>query len=538
MDGERRQDIKGFENAAKDAAKTLLAARSVLVVGHIDADGITASSIASAALKRAGIEHSVRFVKKLDDAEIARAKEHPAERIWFVDLGSGAFSKLDKDRAVVSDHHRPDLGNASGQADLGSFCGFHVNPHLFGLDGSTEISGAGATYIVAKAMDPTNRDLAALAVVGATGDFQDAAEGALVGYNRRILDDAVSAGLVRAEKDIRLFGRETRPLHAFLQYSAEPSLMPFIAGGRPRSRNHELQEDDAARDEDKMACIDFLTELGVPIKVDGHFRTWSDLSREEKQRIVSALINRMLDAGKGIVFIRRLIGEAYTLSKDLPGTPKDWQMPADGGVPCELTDGSSWRPNMRALFDAKEYATLLNACGRHDRPEVGKAVCLGDRNDFLSEAIRQQDNHREKLRAAIDLVKSNPVFRPTVVTAQGSSLRNIRYFHGQDRIEDTIVGIVAGMLLGSADIPSDRAIIAFAQAMDGTCTLKVSGRGTRDLTRQGLDLSIAMKQASESVGGTGGGHNIAAGASIPEGKEEEFLLAIDEIIGRQLSPAP
>jgi RecJ-like exonuclease len=113
----------------------------------------------------------------------------------------------------------------------------------------------------------------------------------------------------------------------------------------------------------------------------------------------------------------------------------------------------------------------------------------------------------------------------------------VRYFNGRDRIEDTIVGIVAGMLLGTPEVPADRPIIAFAQSMDGTCTVKVSGRGTRDMTRRGLDLSLAMRTASEIVGGTGGGHNIAAGATVPEGREDEFLLVIDGIVLSQLSPS-
>jgi RecJ-like exonuclease len=35
------------------------------------------------------------------------------------------------------------------------------------------------------------------------------------------------------------------------------------------------------------------------------------------------------------------------------------------------------------------------------------------------------------------------------------------------------------------------------------------------------------------VGGYGGGHNIAAGATIPKGKEEEFLSNLEEVIKKQ-----
>lgn len=37
------------------------------------------------------------------------------------------------------------------------------------------------------------------------------------------------------------------------------------------------------------------------------------------------------------------------------------------------------------------------------------------------------------------------------------------------------------------------------------------------------------------MGGNGGSHNVASGASIPLGSEEEFIAAVDEVVGRQLS---
>ena len=65
-------------------------------------------------------------------------------------------------------------------------------------------------------------------------------------------------------------------------------------------------------------------------------------------------------------------------------------------------------------------------------------------------------------------------------------------------------------------------------------SVKVSSRGTKYLISKGLDLSAALKKAAEKLGGVGGGHAVAAGATIPEGKEEEFLKVFDEIIGLQL----
>jgi RecJ-like exonuclease len=55
----------------------------------------------------------------------------------------------------------------------------------------------------------------------------------------------------------------------------------------------------------------------------------------------------------------------------------------------------------------------------------------------------------------------------------------------------------------------------------------------RELVDQGVHLGEAMKQASMKVKGVGGGHNVAAGATIPKKKIKRFLEALDQEIGEQ-----
>jgi RecJ-like exonuclease len=43
-----------------------------------------------------------------------------------------------------------------------------------------------------------------------------------------------------------------------------------------------------------------------------------------------------------------------------------------------------------------------------------------------------------------------------------------------------------------------------------------------------------MSMVSAEVGGAGGGHDIAAGATIPENKKEEFAQKLDLFIGEQI----
>ena len=44
-----------------------------------------------------------------------------------------------------------------------------------------------------------------------------------------------------------------------------------------------------------------------------------------------------------------------------------------------------------------------------------------------------------------------------------------------------------------------------------------------------------MREAAGAVGGDGGGQDVAAGATIPAGKQEAFIATADELVCEQLS---
>eukprot|EP00825_Cyclidium_porcatum_P003773 TRINITY_DN11749_c0_g1_i1.p3 TRINITY_DN11749_c0_g1~~TRINITY_DN11749_c0_g1_i1.p3 ORF type:complete len:173 (-),score=32.58 TRINITY_DN11749_c0_g1_i1:176-694(-) len=125
---------------------------------------------------------------------------------------------------------------------------------------------------------------------------------------------------------------------------------------------------------------------------------------------------------------------------------------------------------------------------------------------------------------------ASDVYKRQVATSGITALKNIQYFDAGDAILDTIVGIVAGMSFQMAD--RTRPILAFASTPSGD--LKVSARGTQDLVRSGLDLADALSHSAHAVGGVGGGHNVAAGATIPPAAKQEFLELMDSAVGKQL----
>ncbi|RJX51407.1 DHH family phosphoesterase [Halonotius pteroides] len=485
---------------AAACAERLLTADSVILASHIDADGLTSATIAATALERAGIRFETVFAKQLGDEEIAGIAATDHDTALFTDFGSGQLDIIADHEAageftpVIADHHQP--------ADTTTE--YHLNPLLYGLDGATELSGAGATYVLARALGTTksatddatrsatdggvtadaaatdepardNRDLAGLAVVGAVGDRQAGVDG-LTGANEAIVEEGVAAGVVEAGTDITLYGKQTRPLPKLLEYATEARI-PGISN-------------------DTAGAIDFLTDLDLELETDDGWRCWVDLTDTERQTLLSELIQRAVASGVPADRIDNLVGTSYQLVHEEPGT---------------------------VLRDASEFSTLLNATARYERADVGLAVCLGDRAAAFEQARTLLRTHRKNLSQGVDWVTSEGV----------TTEDNVQWFDAGNEIRATILGIIAGMAIGESGIRRELPIIGFAEK--STEEIKVSARGNHTLTAKGLDLSVVMRDAARAVDGDGGGHDVAAGATIPAGKQSAFVAVADELVGEQLS---
>nr|AIF05347.1 single-stranded-DNA-specific exonuclease RecJ [uncultured marine group II/III euryarchaeote KM3_181_H05] len=160
-----------------------------------------------------------------------------------------------------------------------------------------------------------------------------------------------------------------------------------------------------------------------------------------------------------------------------------------------------------------ELASLVDACGRQDDTATGIALLLGS-TAARGRAGTHELAQREQLLALLGAAKFER--------------RNaIQHFStSEPALKGTICGLALGYFL-------DRSLPAIGLSpRDGE--LIVSSRATPELIARGLNLAEVMSQSAGKCGGIGGGHAIAAGATVPLDAEEQFLAAADEQVVAQL----
>ncbi|MEM2093021.1 MAG: DHH family phosphoesterase [Candidatus Bathyarchaeia archaeon] len=473
--------IQDFFNVVSNASVTILDSvrndELVHVYSHLDADGIAAAGIIAKALHRLDARFRIRITQWLDEKFLEEIIAEKPHTVIFTDLGTEYVALLKKKapdmKVIALDHHQIE-GKPAEVSDES----IYVNPHLFGIDGSRDISGSGVVYFVARCMDPGNVDLAPIAIVGALGDLQDKYDQRMLGgLNRKIVDDAVNAGLLIVEKDLIFFGRETRPIHKALASTTSPYI-PEISGAEDKS-------------------LAFLVSLGIKPKEDDKWRALRDLSEDEKKKLCSALANHML--AKGLHYeISSLIGHVYTLTHEEPWTP---------------------------TRDGREFAVLLNAAGRMGKPGLGIAICAGDRGSALEDAMSILEEYRWTINKYLGWIMEKP--------ERLKELENIYLVYGEDFIDEKIIGAVSSILSTSLPNP-EKPLIAYAKAKEGEI-VKFSARTTDALASRGVNLGKIMQIAAEKCLGKGGGHDVAAGAQVPVGNVDAFIRLVNELVGRVLA---
>jgi single-stranded-DNA-specific exonuclease len=447
---------------------------NIRILTHNDADGIASGSIISYVANRLGILFKITVEKRLDGQILTSVAEEKPKLVVLTDFGSGYLDLLGNilpECDIIILDHHMPFGIQSRRV-------VQVNPMLQGIDGSRDIAASGVCYIFAKQVSEKNVNLALLGLIGGIGDQQDKGEKkSLRGLNTIIEVEAENHGLLSKTVDLIFYGHETRPV----AQAIANTMTPYIPGLSGR-------ED---------SCVAFLNHIGISFKLGNKLRSLSDLNEDEKRNIFSSISSHMVAQGCSAVSVHNLIGTIYTFKNEVPTTP---------------------------LRDGREYASLLNACARMSRPSIGISICLGDRIEAVQAADQIVSEYRRRIGGYLEWLRCGEHIK---------ELSNIYVLKAGTEIDENIVGVVSSILLGQGILKISKPIISSASSFDGT--VKISARIAEGIINSGIHLGKIMQNAAEGLNGAGGGHDIAAGAFIPQGVEDEFMKRVDELIAKQRS---
>jgi single-stranded-DNA-specific exonuclease len=469
-----------LETAVKRLKARINAGELIRVSSHIDADGLSAAGIICSALSRLKARFHLRILRQLDPEFIEALAEEKHNCYIFSDFGSGQIDLLakvfHKEDIIILDHHEP-LESSEKPSNI-----IEINPHLFGYDGSNEISGAGVSFLFAYALDPQkNVDLLQLALVGAVGDVQDKEkQHAVKGLNDKFAQLGVKENLLKIEKDLYFQYREMKPIHLALMETTEPYL-PDLTG------NEE-------------ACVRFLGSIDVPLQAGENWRTISDLSNEEKRNLTTQLTQLILSHGGTSEQANSLVSTNYIF----------------------LNETEMY------LKDAREYAELLNSCGRTRHAGAGVAVCMGDRTLNYRLAQDLLLDYQKKINGFLDTLK-----HPGTI----SETDYIQYFFG-GALDETMIGTITTIATKTKLTKPNKVLIGFAGPINED--YKISARTQDKLVENGLHLGKALRETLSQLGldtskYRAGGHDAAAGTRIPKTHDNLFIETLNKVIKKQIS---
>ena len=176
------------------------------------------------------------------------------------------------------------------------------------------------------------------------------------------------------------------------------------------------------------------------------------------------------------------------------------------------------------MRDAKEFSTLLNACGRMGKASLGIGSCLGDKN-IKQRAMQNLLAYKKEIINALEWYNSNKE-SAHVIKGEGYIIINAK-----DIIMASIIGTLASIISKSNGLEDGTFIMSMAQMNDGytKVSLRIAGSKSKD-----IDLMLIVKEISEKIkAGEAGGHMHAAGALIPTDKEEEFIKAAQDVLKKK-----
>ena len=290
-----------IESISKEFMKKI-EEKDIYVISHFDTDGITSAAIIIKTLKKLDKTFSVKILKRIEEGFISTI---PKDKIiLFLDLGSGNLNEIResglKDVFII-DHHEV-IQDIPSNVHI-------INPELHNKQ---KISASGLTYLFSKQVDPENKELAKLAILGMIGDSLEKEIGKL---NHDILNDTE----ITKKRGLLIYP-STRPLNRTLEFCSNPYI-PGVTGN-------------------VKGVLELLRETGLKPTNKG-YPSLIELKEEEMAKLVTAIMLRNPKAKN-----KEIIGDIFLLKM------------------------------FNKLEDAREMSAKINACSKLGESSVAIQLCM------------------------------------------------------------------------------------------------------------------------------------------------------------------
>ena len=246
----------------------------IRIISHNDADGISSAAVIANALAEENVQFHTTIIPRLKEDIVNQLRHEKYNLFIFSDMGSAFVDEFNsyKSDVIIADHHQ--VSDTEADSNV-----VHINPHLFDIDGSRDLSGAGSSYLAVR--DLNKKHLAHFALIGAFGDMQG--QDGFTGVNKMIVDDAIESGTLEIHDGLKIVSKASEPLFKSLAYTFSPPL-PGISG-------------------DLEGATEFLEKMNLSYGIK-----FTDMEDEEKDLLKDALISVNPD----------IFGDCYTIPREVP----------------------------------------------------------------------------------------------------------------------------------------------------------------------------------------------------------------------------
>jgi len=216
--------------------------------------------------------------------------------------------------------------------------------------------------------------------------------------------------------------------------------------------------------------IELLREAGINLQ-NGKYKSLIELNNEEMSRLVTSIMLRNPRAKN-----KEIIGDIFLIKM------------------------------FNKLEDAREISAMINACSRLGEPHIALQYCMEipkikKRADYIYIKYKQ-------------LIISALKFVSELKKIEG---QNFVIINAKNKVKDTIIGTIASIISNSSVYEKGTIIVTMAYYEN---KIKISARSVGESERNVREI---LNNIVRKIGGEVGGHRSAAGCTILQEKEQEFI---------------